>query len=1232
MNNPNDVNKNEESEETYDYLFGFGSIMNTTTHAPWLQNSKDGKAATLSGALVTLKKSFGYERQWNFRSSTGFTALGVIKSEQHGEANDINGVVFQVPRSEIPSFDRREVGYKKVEVPLEFLEFKPETPGCNPQTKFSFGPDDRVWLYVPLEAHTSYADENHPLLQSYVDTVLQGCLEWGGESMAEQFVITTRGWSTYFLNDTPSSRRPWLYRREYNTIDRLLKKYSKRTHYGDRRHPEEFASAFHRRMKGTWSIPRRNPNFTGRDTELEKLQSRLSAQDRGRQRVVVKVEVAGMGGVGKTQLVTEYCYLHFPSEYGLVVWLNAESADSLVADYRQLLVDLAAEADVDANPNKSTDEIVGEVKTRLFRSQVPWLLVFDNLEDRMLLERFVPRGAGMKGHVLVTTRLVEIELGSESTGTLILGCFNPSESLELLRRAAGLQNMEGACNMAAAKEVCERLGHLPLALGMASAYMQRCDVNCAEYLDRYTASEKAGQSLLRHGKLHDYSLTVASSLSLSLGEIEKENPTACGVLRLLCFLGPDQISKPLLRHLLSAKKNVGQEPAGSSVEGNMERWFTTKPILIMACGLALSAATTLFTPRVGGRKAGLFALLTISATSVLALSSCTVEENALEDENLKRSPSVTSSFSAFEYEQSDLSWDLLKSFSLLSVKEGKGSVHRLLAQALRASLSETETRHNLRICIDAMLSVWTFKPEQIETWKESLQILEHVKYVVSHCPESNFNTVYTLKAAHLSKEAGVFSAMALNAFIEAQASLDLSLKLLESAKKIKAQQFQKAKAETLHELGRVLRYQGSYDDSERSLLDSLSISRELNRKDATMKTAVADTLHELGVLEVKKHSLDSALSFLQQSLDMRRSLDQNRNDEINAKCAATLHQLAAIHVARKPPSLEKAKALLQEALGLCRQIGQRAATLKQLARVTIRQGFPDRAETYLEQALELYLELYGDNKLHINIAAVKFQQGALALQRDQLEQAWLHFSECLRVRRHVYAYARPVGSTSKDMNPTHLEVSCVLHELGCVGFAQGRFSQSMEMLQSERTILERLEETTTQTERLHQARLTNLTWLRKFAKEMGDEEEANRLTNERTIMKKAGKKSTEHQNQLHSDSIILQHKAIHCRLLARKFALENNDDNLSGLRTSLDELLDEINVAPPESMRRAAMQFRYTVMLWMDKSTKERKPSILQACDKLRQVVWCPWSVTHISCSLLSANTFPRLLPLLEMC
>ena len=64
------------------------------------------------------------------------------------------------------------------------------------------------------------------------------------------------------------------------------------------------------------------------------------------------------------------------------MWLNAETVDTLVTDYRQLLADLA---NLDADMDKSIDEIVGEVRTRLFRSNVPWLLVFDNIEDHSLL-------------------------------------------------------------------------------------------------------------------------------------------------------------------------------------------------------------------------------------------------------------------------------------------------------------------------------------------------------------------------------------------------------------------------------------------------------------------------------------------------------------------------------------------------------------------------------------------------------------------------------------------------------------------------------------------------------------------------------------------------------------------------------------------------------------------------------------------------------------------------------
>lgn len=1271
--------------ECFEYIFGFGSIINNSTHAPWL-SSNNVNNASLPGIVVTLTKQFGYERQWNFRSSTGFTALGVLQASSAAQADDINGVLFRVPQSMMPGFDRREVGYRKVSIPLECLEFHDNNDNGNEDAndsddmdnnnapiislnrlrKNEIGPTDRLWIYVPLSSHCKAADENHPLLQSYVDTVLQGCLEWGGQAMAEKFVLTTGGWSTYFLNDTPSSRRPWLFRKDYSTIDMLLQKYATKTHFDDRKHPEEFSSAFHRRMKGSWSLPRRNQNFTGRERELKELRGRFvqdgalndgsGSSGKGGASVVVKVEVAGMGGVGKTQLVTEYCYRFYPSEYGLVVWLNAESAEGLVADYRQLLMDLAQEdasevtksspvvssssspggAAVSAAASAtqdSTDEIIREVKTRLFRSQVPWLLVFDNLEDRDLLSTFVPRGAGTRGHILVTTRQYEMDstINGSSSGSLLLGCFDPSESLELLRRSAGPENIDGNANVVAATQICARLGHLPLALGMASAYMKRCDVQCKEYLDRYSASEKSGQSLLRHGKLQDYSLSVASSLALSLVAIEKESKVAFGILRVLCFLGPDHISKSLLRQLLSSASQMDIDISDPFIKDDQSLWNrefeSTVPFVISSCCtlLAFTAFKRRF-PRVLTRKRDVVAIVpALTATSLvfaMAWSRASIgatrssSQSRRQRHKIRRSSSLNA-FSSSEYEQADIVWDILKSFSILSIREGRGCMHRLLAHALRSSQTPVEWRHNLRICLNAMETLWTFKAEESKTWKDAVCVLEHLKSVVSHANSCGFQSAELLVSSRLSTEAGIFSTMALNAFIDAQQSFNLSIALLDNAPEKQKPVYRRARAEALVELGRVYRYQGKYIESEQSLQVALSVYENLPSRRAGSDQGVADTLHELGVLEVKKHNLDTATVFLEKSLAMRHCLDDESTDTCDSNSAATLHQLAAICVAKKPPSLEKAKALLQEALALSRQIGQRAATFKQLARVTIRQGHLDRADAFLKQALDLYLELYGDNKNHINIAAVKFQQGALALQQEQWDEAWKHLSECLRIRKNVYAYARPVGAEDED--PTHLEVSCVMHELARVAMSQAYYVKAFDTLKSERIILERLEESSDRSERIYQARLTNLTWLRKCAKAMGNEDVASDMANDRSKLKKAActKASQEaaFQTTLDHDaksaiSIALLDSLMGCRLAARKVVLEKdkNGSRREDLTFFLSQLSDEIQKAPSGPIWKVATEFRDTIVQWKDQSSnekllKERRTRILKACDVLRDVL-----------------------------
>ena len=332
---------------------------------------------------------------------------------------------------------------------------------------------------------------------------------------------------------------------------------------------------------------------------------------------------------------------------------------------------------------------------------------------------------------------------------------------------------------------------------MAAAYMRQCEVECSEYLHRYTASEKNGLSLLRRGPGET---TVASSLSLILPKIKEENQITSEVLHLLSFMGPDVITKSLLRNLIGAKKNFDEKTA----EGKKAKYQLSMP----AC-LLTGVALLLMSPRMLstiGRQRAVFIILLSTASSIFVFSRGAASEN--DTTQMKRITSESRSFSAFEYEQSDISWDILKSFSLLSVKEGKGSVHRLLSAAMRSCQSQEESLYYITICVDAMVSCWTFKADTAESWKNSLQFLEHVKSIVTHSQEYDIDALRLFSIARLSKEAGVLSAMALNAFVEAQASIEIGLKLLERPTTAKRPEFRKAKAEALYELSKIHRYQG----------------------------------------------------------------------------------------------------------------------------------------------------------------------------------------------------------------------------------------------------------------------------------------------------------------------------------------------------------------------------------------------------------------------------------------
>jgi tetratricopeptide (TPR) repeat protein/DNA-binding XRE family transcriptional regulator len=278
----------------------------------------------------------------------------------------------------------------------------------------------------------------------------------------------------------------------------------------------------------------RNPFFTGREEVLAQLHQRLQA---GKQQTSFPQALCGLAGVGKTQTAIEYGY-RFADEYQALLWLRAETQETLLADCRALaaLLDL---------PQHQPQQVMQAVRQWL-GEQRDWLLILDNIEDLALIQQVVP--AIHQGHLLLTTR-------AQATGTLAqnipLKKMDLQESaLFLLRRTKHLPpdatfSQAAPIEQESAREIARLLDGLPLALDQAGAYIEETACRLPDYLDRYQSRRAA--LLTRRGSISSgHPASVSATLSLAIEQVEYLNPMAADLLRLCAFLQPDAIPEAII--------------------------------------------------------------------------------------------------------------------------------------------------------------------------------------------------------------------------------------------------------------------------------------------------------------------------------------------------------------------------------------------------------------------------------------------------------------------------------------------------------------------------------------------------------------------------------------------------------------------------------------------------------------------------------------------------------------
>lgn len=226
--------------------------------------------------------------------------------------------------------------------------------------------------------------------------------------------------------------------------------------------------------------PSSTTKFVGRERELELLYQQLQCNHE-----VVIVAVEGMGGVGKTELAIQYSMLHLQLQNypGGICWLQAREQDIGLQIVNFARTDLGL---------KPPDDL--ELPERVRWCWNHWregntLVVIDDVKNYNDIERYRPSDQS-KFKVLITTRLKLVDI----VDPLFLSVLPEEDALKLLTQLVGKEKIDQ--ELEKAKELCQRLGNLPLALQLAGRYVEKRKISLTEELQRLEKSGLGHRSLI----------------------------------------------------------------------------------------------------------------------------------------------------------------------------------------------------------------------------------------------------------------------------------------------------------------------------------------------------------------------------------------------------------------------------------------------------------------------------------------------------------------------------------------------------------------------------------------------------------------------------------------------------------------------------------------------------------------------------------------------------------------
>ncbi|MFI6608779.1 NB-ARC domain-containing protein [Streptomyces sp. NPDC050507] len=291
-------------------------------------------------------------------------------------------------------------------------------------------------------------------------------------------------------------------------------------------------------------------------------------------RVLTSGVLAGMGGVGKTQLAAHYARTAWEAgTLDVLVWITANSRSAVVAGYAQAAVEILG---VDPGGQEAAREFLAWLEPKSQPSPCRWLVVLDDIADPVDLKGWWPP-VSPHGRALATTRRKDAALTGGGRRLIEVGLFTVGQALAYLTSAlAAHGRIEPEMQLTA---LANDLGQLPLALSQAAAYIIDAGISCRVYrgllADRTRSLADSAPDVLPDDQTH----TVAAAWSLSLDRADTLRPVGLArpVLQLASAMDPNGIpehaltSPPALAYLVAHRARCDGHQTEYSVSGDKTR-------------------------------------------------------------------------------------------------------------------------------------------------------------------------------------------------------------------------------------------------------------------------------------------------------------------------------------------------------------------------------------------------------------------------------------------------------------------------------------------------------------------------------------------------------------------------------------------------------------------------------------------------------------------------------------